>query len=152
VFTAILQLQGGLNTALRAYRLGDQQQQHQQLLSSTSDEGAIAAATDDKATTKAIISKPLDVVPAEPSTTSGLTSVVLDGSSSTAQTGAIISTAAWSIIKVSDKSNVANATGLVASVLLPPGQYQAGLLVLDSLLGSNIALQQFEVMAEAGRH
>jgi hypothetical protein len=111
VITAVLQ--GGLNRALRAYQLGVQRQQHRQLLS-TSDEGAVTASTDDKGTTKAIISKPLDVVPAEPSTSSGLTSVVLDGSSSTA--GATISTAAWSIIKVSDKSNVANANGLVASL------------------------------------
>jgi hypothetical protein len=157
-------LQGGLNRALTVYQRDkqqQQQQQQQQLLSSADDQGAAKASTDAKATTKAVISKPLNIVPGEPSASAkGLMSVELDGSSSTAQPGATLTTAAWSIIRAADKTNVANANGLVASVLLPPGQYEAGLLVLDSLLGSDIALTQFEVQfevvvappADAGRH
>jgi hypothetical protein len=97
--------------------------------------------------TKAVISQPLDYVPAQPTPVPGSLAIVrLDGSSSTAQTGATITKAVWAITSSIDNKSVANATGLVADVLLAPGQYTAGLLVIDSLLGNAVASKKFEVV------
>jgi hypothetical protein len=100
--------------------------------------------------THAVITQPLDDVPAQPTPTSeGLTAVQLDGSSSTAQTGATITQAVWAINAGADGRTVATATGLVTSVLLAPGKYTAGLLVIDSLQGNAVATKDFTVVASS---
>ncbi|WIA16632.1 hypothetical protein OEZ85_013295 [Tetradesmus obliquus] len=56
----------------------------------------------------------------------------------------------WAVASMPDRQSVANATGKVAQVRLPPGSYMVGLLVLDSSYGNAIALKNFIVAGPQG--
>lgn len=55
---------------------------------------------------------------------SGLTRVALDAAGSAAAAGAAVQVALWAVVSLPSRAAVANATGMVAEVWLPPGQYQ----------------------------
>lgn len=75
--------------------------------------------------------------------------IVLDAQGSTPALGSTITQYLWAIITLPQKTSAANATGRVTSVSLPNGNYQVGLLVIDSNNGNAIAKKNFTVGASA---
>ncbi|WIA36853.1 hypothetical protein OEZ86_008104 [Tetradesmus obliquus] len=90
--------------------------------------------------TIAVISQPLSYTAASPGS---LTTILLDAQNSSPKPGTTITQYVWAVISMPDRQPVANTTGKVAQVRLPPGSYQLGLLVLDSSAGNAIAQKNF---------
>lgn len=75
-------------------------------------------------TTVAVISLPPPLVPQAAG--SGLTRVPLDSVGSSPAVGATMSSVLWAVVKLPQRTPVANSTGAVTEVWLPPGEYQVG--------------------------
>jgi hypothetical protein len=97
--------------------------------------------------TIAVISQHLSCTAASPG---GLTTLLLDAQNSSPKPGTTITQYVWAVISMPNKQPVANTTGKVAQVRLPPGRYQLGLLVLDSSEGNAIAQKNFLVAGPQG--
>ncbi|WIA16634.1 hypothetical protein OEZ85_013297 [Tetradesmus obliquus] len=97
--------------------------------------------------TIAVISQPLSYTAASPG---GLTTILLDAQNSSPKPGTTITQYVWAVISMPDRQPVANTTGKVAQVRLPPGSYQLGLLVLDSSAGNAIAQKNFILAGPQG--
>jgi hypothetical protein len=78
----------------------------------------------------AVISLPNSFVPA--ATDGNMVSVTLDARGTQASPGNKLTQFVWAVISLPDKTPVTNTTGSRAVVSLPPGDYQAGLLAIDS--------------------
>eukprot|EP00775_Hariotina_reticulata_P011235 gene11235-11384_t len=88
--------------------------------------------------TLAVIAQPLSFVEPSPG---GLTTVLLDAQGSAAKLGATLTQLVWAVITLPGKQPVANGTGRVTQVRLPLGQFQIGLLVLDSSSANAVAVK-----------
>ena len=80
----------------------------------------------------------------------GTTLVALDAAGSTpSRAGSEVQQYVWAVLSMPSKQPVANATGRLATVRLPAGAYQAGLLVLDADGGTATARKNFIVQQGA---
>jgi hypothetical protein len=94
--------------------------------------------------TIAVISQPLSVIPANPAPGKN-TTIILDAAGSTPSPGATLSQYVWAIIALPDQSVQGSANGRVARAQLRPGQYQVGLLVVDSNAQNVVAKKNITV-------
>jgi len=92
--------------------------------------------------TLAVIAQPLSFVEPSPG---GLTTVLLDAQGSAAKPGTTLTQLVWAVITLPDKQPIANGTGRIAQIRLPLGQFQVGLLVLDSSSANAVAVKDILV-------
>jgi hypothetical protein len=91
----------------------------------------------------AVIQLPNSYVPAGPA--GGMASVPLDAFGTQASPGNRLTQWVWAVISLPDKTPVTNTTGSTAVVSLPGGDYQVGLLAIDSAGDNAIAKKNFTV-------
>jgi hypothetical protein len=69
---------------------------------------------------------------APPPAPGGAAAVTLDAAGSAASPGSVMMQWVWAVISLPEKEALANASGPLVSVSLPPGDYQVGLLAIDA--------------------
>jgi hypothetical protein len=78
----------------------------------------------------AVIAQPNSWIPPPPSGKEA--TITLDAAGTQPSPGNTLTQWVWAVITLPDKAPIANTTGPLASVTLPPGDYQVGLLAIDS--------------------
>ena len=92
----------------------------------------------------AVISQPLSFVQANPALEKK-TTITLDAAGSRPSPGATLTQYIWVIISLTDQEVQGNATGRLTKFQLSPGQYQVGLLVVDSSMQNVVAKKNITV-------
>jgi hypothetical protein len=93
----------------------------------------------------AVIAAPRAWVPPPAGLSGGARPIALDALGTAPSPGSTLTQWVWAVISLPEKEALANATGPLASVSLPPGDYQVGLLAIDASGDNAIAKKNFTV-------
>ena len=96
----------------------------------------------------AVIAQPNPWVPGPAG--GGQATVSLDAAGTQPSPGNRLTQWVWAVITLPDKTPITNTTGPVATAALPPGDYQVGLLAIDSAGDNAIAKKNFTVGGRGG--